>query len=82
MNNFNLTDFKLQVGSTLITPSPNIKNLGITFDCHMTMSDHITSLCKSVNFLLWNLARIRRFVDHDTASNAMRALVLSKHNVV
>ena len=28
--------------------------------------------------MLWNLSRIRRFIDHDGASNAMRALVLSK----
>ena len=54
------------------------KNLGITIDSAMTMSDHVTSLCKSVNFLLWNLARIRRFIDHNAASNDMRALILSK----
>ena len=73
-----LCDFKLQIGSVEIPPSPTIKNLGITFDSAMKMSDHITSLCRSVNFLLWNLARIRRFIDKDAASNAVRALVLSK----
>ena len=62
----------------MITPSPTTKNLGITIDSAMTMSDHVTSLCKSVNFLLWNLARIRRFIDHNAASNAMQALILSK----
>ena len=45
---------------------------------HYTMSDHVTSLCKSVKFLLWNLARIQRFIDHNAASNAMRAFILSK----
>ena len=59
----------------MITPSPTIKNLGITFDSAVTMSDHVTSLCKSVN---WNLARIRRFIDHNAASNAMQAPILSK----
>ena len=73
-----LSDINFQIGSTVMTPSPTIKNLGITFDSAMTMSDHVTSLCKSVNFLLWNLARIRRFIDHNAASTAMRALILSK----
>ena len=53
-----LSDINFQIGSEVITPSPTIKNLGITLDSAMTMSDHVTSLCKSVNFLLWNLARI------------------------
>ena len=73
-----LSNINFEIGSEVITPSPTIKNLGITFDSSMTMSDHITSMCKSVNFLLWNLARIRRFIDDDAASNAVRALILSK----
>ena len=77
-NMYRLSDINFQIGSEVITPSPTIKNLCITFDSAMTMSDHVTSLCKSVNFLLWNLARIRRFIDHNAASNAMRALILSK----
>ena len=44
----------------------------------MTMSPHITSLCKSLNFFLWNISRIRRFIDQETCNTTMRALVLSK----
>ena len=73
-----LSDINFQIVSEVITPSPTIKNLCITIDSAMTMSDHVTSLCKSVNFLLWNLARVRRFIDHNAACNAMRALILSK----
>ena len=80
-NIIRLSDINFQIGSEVIKPSPTIKNLGrpITIDSAMTMSDHVTSLCKSVNFLLWNLARIRRFIDQNAAtSNAMRALIMSK----
>ncbi|XP_072023050.1 uncharacterized protein [Amphiura filiformis] len=42
------------------------------------MSSHITSLCRSINFSLWNISRIRRFINRDTTSHAMRALVLSR----
>ena len=44
----------------------------------MTMSPHITSLCKSLNFFLWNISRIRRFIDQETCNTTTRALVLSK----
>ena len=73
-----LSDTTIQIGCAEIVPSPTIKNLGITFDTAMTMSNQITSMCKSINFLLWNLAKIRRFIDQDASSNAMRALILSK----
>ena len=55
-----------------------VLNLGITFDSKMTMSPHITALCRTLNFSLWNISRIRRFVDQETCINAMRALILSK----
>ena len=63
-----LSDIKIHVGNCEIQLSNTIKNLGITFDAAMTMSDHITSLCSSLNFILWNLARIRKFVDVDASA--------------
>ncbi|XP_072028550.1 uncharacterized protein [Amphiura filiformis] len=77
-NMHRLLNTTISIGSTEITPSATIKNLGVTFDSTMNMSSHITSLCKSLNFFLWNISRIRRYIDQDTCSNAMRALVLSK----
>ena len=44
----------------------------------MNMSSHITSICRSVNFTLWNISRIRRYIDRDSCNHAMRALVLSR----
>ena len=73
-----LSGTTIWIGSTEVTPSEKIKNLGVVFDSAMTMSSHVTSLCKSVNFHLWNISRIRRFIDKDTCSTTMRALVLSK----
>ena len=66
------------IGTTEISPSATIRNLGVVFDSAMTMSPHITSLCKSLNFFLWNISRIRRFIDQETCNTTVRALVLSK----
>jgi hypothetical protein len=73
-----LSDHHIQIGDVEVYPSASIRNLGVIFDTVMNMSDHVTSLCKTINFLLWNLSRIRRFVTEDASSNAMRAFVLSK----
>ena len=67
------------ITSEPITPSSTIKNLDITFDSAMTLSDYIISLCKSVNLLLRKLIRIRRLINHTILlSNSTRALILSK----
>lgn len=61
-----------------MTPSSQIRNLGVIFDSTMSMSAHVTSICKSVNFILWNISRIRKFIDLDTCNHAITAFVLSK----
>ena len=73
-----LADTKIHIGEAEIHPSSTVKNLGVHFDAAMTMSDHVTAVCKSVNFHLWNLSRIRKYITQKACSNAMRALVLSK----
>ena len=61
-----------------IHPSPTVKNLGAVFDHDMKMSDHITQLCRSLNYQIRNLNRIRRFLDFDACNNAIRSLIISK----
>ena len=73
-----LSNLSIKIGTAEVMPSTTVRNLGVVFDTSMTMSNHVTSLCTSVNFLLWNLSRIRRFIDEDACADAMRALILSK----
>lgn len=34
-------DFSIQLGSSTITPSTSVRNLGVTFDDQLTFKDHI-----------------------------------------
>ena len=44
----------------------------------MSMSAQVTAVCKSVNFILWKMSRIRKYVDFDTCNHAIRSFVLSR----
>ena len=77
-NLVSLKDTTICIGSKEISPSSTIKNLGVTFDSTMSMKPHITAMCKAINFTLWNMSRVRKFIDRDSCSHAMRALVLSR----
>ena len=73
-------DIHLKIGGSVITPSSSIKNLGITFDSSQSMKLHVSALCRSINFHLRNLCRIKRFVDCTTCAHAARSLILSRQD--
>ena len=68
----------LQIGDETISPSENIRNLGVIFDDVMSMSAHVTSLSCNLTYHLRNITRIRRFMDLDTCNNIVRSLILSR----
>ena len=63
---------------TTILPSSTVRVLGVTFDKCMSMSDHVSSVSKSVNFHVRNISRIRKYIDKDSCHAAVRSLVLSR----
>ena len=73
-----LPELQLTIGDLRINPSEIIKNLGVLFDRHMTMYDHISSVCRTVTYHLRNITRIRRFIDQSTSNHAVRSLILSR----
>ena len=70
-----LSDLHLHLGELSIQRSPSIKNLGVIFDESLTMTNHVNTICKSVNFHIRNIWRIRRFI---TGHHVVRGLVLSR----
>ena len=71
-------DVDLKIGGSVITPSSSVKNLGIVFDISLTMEQHVTALCRNINFHLGNLSRRKRFIDSATCAHAVRSLILSR----
>ena len=54
-----LSDISLKLGELSIQRSTSIKNLGVTFDDSLIMYSQINTICKSVNFHIRNIWRIR-----------------------
>jgi hypothetical protein len=73
-----VSNINLKIGGSIISPSTSIKNLGITFDRCLTMNQHVSVICRNVNFHLRNLTRIRRCIDESTCAHAARSLILSR----
>ena len=68
----------LSVGNSCIVPSGSVKTLGVHFDASLSMSSQVISLCKSLNFHLYNICRIRKMLTKEACNHAIRSLVLSR----
>jgi len=73
-----LNNTSLLLGDVQIFPSSSVRNLGVMFDQEMSMSNHVTQLSKSVNWMVRNLYRIRQYIDSDTCHNTVRATIMSR----
>ncbi len=53
-------DFTIQLGSSTITPSTSVRNLGVIFDDQLTFKEHIAKTARSCRFALHNIRKIEQ----------------------
>ncbi len=70
-------DFTVQIGSSTITPSSSVRNLGGIFNDQLTFKDHIAKTARSCRFALHNIRKIKPFLTHHAAQLLVQALVIS-----
>ena len=63
----------INIGDSLITPSSEPpRNLGVLFDLTCSLNDHVSKICKSINYNLYSTGKIRKYLDTQTASITSR----------
>ncbi len=71
-------DFTIQLGSSTITPSASVRNLGVIFDDQLTFKEHNAKTARSCRFALHNIRKIRPFLTEHAAQLLVQALVISR----
>ncbi len=71
-------DFTIQLGSSTITPSSSVRNLGVIFKDQLTFKDHIAKTARSCMFALHNIRKIRPFLTQHAAQLLVQALVIAR----
>ena len=66
------------VGDATVQFSQLVRNLGITIDCHLSMSAHVTNVVRAANFELRRISSIRQFLNVQATKVLISAFVLSK----
>ena len=54
----------INIGDSLITPSSEPpRNLWVLFDSTCSLNDHVSKICKSINYNLYSIGKIRKYLD-------------------
>uniref|UniRef100_A0A8C5P933 Reverse transcriptase domain-containing protein n=1 Tax=Leptobrachium leishanense TaxID=445787 RepID=A0A8C5P933_9ANUR len=71
-------DFSITVEGITISPSNQVRCLGVTLDSALSFIPHIKSLSSSCRYQLHNISRIRPFLTAVTTKQLIHALVISR----
>ena len=68
----------LRVGGAEVAPSTSARDLGVVIDEHVTMSQHVSSVCRSASFALYNIGKLRTYLDQASTEMLVHAFVSSR----
>ena len=73
-----LSNITVTVGEQQQLQSSSVRDLGVFYDQHLNMSQHVRSLCRTGYYHLRNIGRIRRYLTQDATKTLVHALVTSR----
>jgi hypothetical protein len=65
----------IEVSNSRIQPSTSARNIGVTFDQHMSMDKHVTNICKNCFFHLRKITRIKEYLSTSDIQTLVHALL-------
>ena len=73
-----LDNINIRVGDSEIHPVPLARNLGCWFDSRLSMASHITKLCASSFYYIYNIRRIRKYLSRQLTEVLVHAFITSR----
>jgi hypothetical protein len=73
-----ISSSSLLFAGNIISPSTSVRNLGVTFDSDLSLTTHISSVCKSSHFIVRQIRQVRPSLDINSSILLANALVSSK----
>ena len=74
-----LDNISIRVGESDIHPVPIARNLGSWFDSRLSIATHITKICSSSFYYIYNIRRIRKSLSQQSTETLVHAFITSRH---
>ena len=72
-------DIVINIGDSPIAPSMEPpRNLGVLFDSTCCLNDHVNKICKNINYQLYSIRKIRKYLDKPTTEKMINSAVTSR----
>ena len=69
-------DIVINIGDSPIAPSMEPpRNLGVLFNSTCCLSDHVNKICKNINYQLYSIGKIRKYLDKPTTEEIINSAV-------
>ena len=68
----------IDVSNFKIQPSDTASNIGVTFDRHMSLDQHVTNICKTCFFHLRKISKVRDYLSTADTEILVHSLITSK----
>ena len=76
--NQHLLPESVRIGNTNVTHNTHARNLGVTFDCNMSLERHVTNISRTAYYHLYIIGRTRRYLEQGHPKQLVHALVISR----
>ena len=74
-----LDNISIRVGDSDIPhPVPLVRNLGCWFDSRLSVASHITKICTSSIYYIYNIRRIRKYLSRQSSEILVHAFITSR----
>ena len=72
-------DIVINIGDSPIAPSMEPpRNLGVLFDSTCCLNDHVNKISKNINYQLYSIGKIRKYLDKPTTEKMINSAVTSR----
>ena len=68
----------VEVGKERVKSSNVVKNIGVTLDTDLKITDHISTICKQSMAAIRKIGKVRKYVDNSTAQTLVHQLVTNR----
>ena len=68
----------ISVGESIIAPVTSVRNLGSWFDQNLSMIPHINKMRKAGSFHIYNIRRIRKYLNNDATQTLVHSIVIGR----